>query len=187
MRARLAAGVAAAALAGSVAVAVAVGAGAGSASAYGGSLGQDDFAAARAATAKYHDIRKATGFTELDDAAGIACIDNPAGGMGVHFVDGSRLNSVLDPALPEALVYEPQADGSMKLGALEYVILDSDWAGPGAPEMFGQSFEYQPGPDEANANRFGLPAFWELHLWVWNENPRGMFDDWNPKVSCANG
>ena len=182
MRARLAAGLAAAALVGSVVAAV--GAGAGSAAAAERSTPQDDFAAARAATAKYHDITRATGFDELRDAAGIACIDNPAGGMGVHFVNGSRLNSVLDPALPEALVYEPQADGSMKLGALEYVVLDSDWTGPGAPELFGQSFEYQPGPGEASPNRFGLPAFWELHLWVWNQNPRGMFDDWNPKVTC---
>ena len=90
MRARRAAGLAAAALAGSVVAAV--GAGTGSASAHEGSPRQDAFAAARSATAQYHDIRKATGFTELDDAAGIACIDNPAGGMGVHFVDGSRLN-----------------------------------------------------------------------------------------------
>jgi hypothetical protein len=82
-------------------------------------------------------------------------------------------------------VYEPQADGSMKLGSLEYVILASDREGPVAPELFGQSFEYQPGPGEVNPNRFGLPAFWELHLWVWNENPRGMFDDWNPRVSTA--
>ncbi|GAA2170189.1 hypothetical protein [Pedococcus bigeumensis] len=184
MRARLAAGLAATALTGSVVAAI--GAGAGSASAYDRSPRQDGLAAARAATAKYHDIRKATDFTELDDAAGIACIDNPAGGMGVHLVNGSRLDSVLDPALPEALVYEPQADGSMKLGALEYVILASDWKDPGAPKLFGQSFEYQPGPGEANQNRFGLPAFWELHLWVWNENPRGIFDDWNPKVSCTN-
>ena len=182
MGARLAAGLAAAALAGSLVAAVV--AGVGPASAAEGSTPQDGFAAARAATAKYHDITKATGFDELRDAAGIACIDNPAGGMGVHFVNGSRLNSVLDPALPEALVYEPQADGSMKLGALEYVILDSDWKGPGAPQLFGQSFEYQPGPGEANPNRFGLPAFWELHLWAWNQNPRGMFDDWNPKVTC---
>ena len=152
-----------------------------------GSPRQDDFAAARAATARFHDIRKATGFTELDDAAGIACIDNPAGGMGVHFVNGSRLDTVLDPTLPEALVYEPQADGSMRLGALEYVILAADWKGPGSPQLFGRHFEYQPGPDEANPNRFGLPAFWELHVWAWKKNPRGMFDDWNPRVTCANG
>ena len=79
MRARLAAGLAAAALVGSVVAA----AGAGSAAAAQRPRPQDAFAAARAATAKYHDITRATGFDELRDAAGIACIDNPAGGMGV--------------------------------------------------------------------------------------------------------
>jgi hypothetical protein len=41
-----------------------------------------------------------------------------------------------------------------------------------------------PGQDEANPNRYGLPAFWELHAWVWRHNPNGLFDDWNPRVSC---
>ena len=33
-------------------------------------------------------------------------------------------------------------------------------------------------------NRYGLPAFYELHLWLWKPNSEGMFDDWNPKVVC---
>ena len=24
-------------------------------------------------------------------------------------------------------------------------------------------------------NRFGLPAFYTLHVWAWKENPTGMF------------
>ena len=36
-------------------------------------------------------------------------------------------------------------------------------------------------------NRYGLPPFYELHAWIWKHNPRGMFDDWNPLVSCAVG
>ena len=145
---------------------------------------QKALAEVRQATAHYHDIDKAVGFGELRDAAGIACIDNPAGGMGVHFVNGSRIDGVLDPARPEALVYEPQADGSMKLGAVEYVIFDSAWTGEDPPELFGHSFHYMPGQDEAKPNRYGLPAFWELHAWVWDPNPNGMFADWNPEVTC---
>lgn len=145
---------------------------------------QDVFAAARAATAKYHDISAAVGFGELKDAVGIACIDNPEGGMGIHYVNGSRIDGVLDPAKPEVLVYEPQPDGSMQLGALEYVVFASDWAGEGPPQLYGQDFEYMPGPGEAHPNRYGLPAFWELHAWVWKHNPNGVFDDWNPRVTC---
>ena len=180
MRARTA--VAAAASAGLVAAGVV--AGASTATAADRPARQDVFAAARAATAKYHDISKADGFGELKDAAGIACIDNPAGGMGIHYVNGARIDSVLDPALPEVLVYEPQPDGSMQLGALEYVIFASDWAGEGPPQLYGQDFEYMPGQDEAHPNRYGLPAFWELHTWVWKANPNGMFADWNPRVTC---
>jgi hypothetical protein len=33
-------------------------------------------------------------------------------------------------------------------------------------------------------NRYGLPAFYELHVWAWKTNPSGMFADWNPRVSC---
>jgi hypothetical protein len=158
--------------------------GASAATAADPSPSQDELGAARQATARYHDIGQAVGFGELRDAAGIACIDNAAGGMGVHYVNGSRIDDVLDPAQPEVLVYEPQADGSMRLGAVEYVIFASDWTGEDPPEMFGHSFHYMPGQDEANPNRYGLPAFWELHAWVWTTNPDGMFADWNPRVTC---
>lgn len=160
--------------------------GTGSAAASGDRARQDGFAAVRRATAAFHDLDRATsaGFGRLTDAAGIACIDNPAGGMGVHYVNGARIDGVLDPSHPEVLVYEPQADGSMRLGAVEYVVFAADWQGADPPMLYGQPLEYMPGPGEAHPNRYGLPAFWELHAWVWNSNPHGMFADWNPKVTC---
>jgi hypothetical protein len=33
-------------------------------------------------------------------------------------------------------------------------------------------------------NRFGLPAFYELHVWAWEDNPKGTFADWNTHVTC---
>ena len=30
----------------------------------------------------------------------------------------------------------------------------------------------------------GLPAFYELHVWAWKDNPTGTFADMNPTVSC---
>jgi len=33
-------------------------------------------------------------------------------------------------------------------------------------------------------NRYGLPAFYELHVWAWEHNPVGSFADWNTQVSC---
>lgn len=153
----------------------------------------DDLTAARAATARFHSIHqaKAAGYAELDDAAGIACIDNPAGGMGIHYANGALVGDpALDPTSPEVLVYQPMPDGSLKLVALEYVILESTWRAShpdpsDVPSLYGQDFERLPGPGEAQPqNRYGLPAFYELHLWLWKPNPAGMFDDWNPNVSC---
>jgi hypothetical protein len=50
------------------------------------------------------------------------------------------------------------------------------------PSLFGEPFEAT-GAD----NRYGLPPYYSLHAWIWKNNPSGMFKDWNPKVTCANG
>lgn len=151
--------------------------------------GDDDgTSAARAGTAKYHDVStaKADGFGELKDAAGIACIDKAGvGAMGIHYVSGSRVGDPReDAATPELVIYEPQKDGKLKLVALEWVVLQQAWADAGnstPPSLFGQEFTLVPSP-----NRYGLPPFFELHAWLWKHNPAGMFEDYNPSASCAN-
>ena len=147
-----------------------------------------DLASARAATAGDHQLASAqrAGYSILRDAAGIACIDEPTmGAMGVHYVDGTAVG---DPAVvpdhPEALVYEPTKNGRMQLVALEYVVIKAAWDAlhPDPPSLFGHEFMVTPDP-----NRFGLPAFYSLHAWIWKNNPAGMFAMWNPDVSCAAG
>jgi len=49
----------------------------------------------------------------------------------------------------------------------------------GPPELMGQLFHYFETP-----NRFGLPAFYTLHVWAWKDNPNGAFVNWHPNVSC---
>lgn len=102
----------------------------------------------------------------------------------MHYVNGGLVG---DPAVrartPEALVYEPGPNGRMRLVAVEYVVLQSAWHDAGnasPPSLFGQQFELVTSPD-----RYGLPAFYELHAWIWKHNPSGMFNDWNPRVSCS--
>jgi hypothetical protein len=147
---------------------------------------RDSLGAARSATAKYHRLQSAiaNGYGRLVDAQGIACIDNPGvGGMGIHYVSDALVgDAAVKAATPEALVYEPKKNGRLRLVALEYVVLQSAWdeAHKRPPKLFGRRFELVPA-----GNRYGLPAFYELHAWVWKHNPRGMFDDWNPRVSCA--
>jgi hypothetical protein len=143
-------------------------------------------AAARRATAKFQrvDVAISGKYDLLVDANKIACIDLPgSGAMGIHFVNGDLVG---DPAViagkPEALVYAPQKNGRIKLGALEYVVIKNAWdeTHSSPPSLFGHTFNLTLSP-----NRYGLPAFYSLHAWVWKQNPLGMFAPYNPKVSCA--
>lgn len=149
---------------------------------------RSDLRAARAATAPFRDIAAATsaGYGLFRDANGIACIDKPGvGAMGIHYVNGTLVgDSVIDARTPESLVYEPQENGRLRLVAAEYIVFQAAWDGVHAapPSLFGQPFTLVDA-----GNRYGIPAFYELHAWLWKHNPRGMFDDWNPRVSCNAG
>ncbi|WP_109472567.1 hypothetical protein [Ornithinimicrobium cavernae] len=121
---------------------------------------------------------------QVVDLAGITCIEDPrgTGAMGIHFVDGANLmDGAIDGAAPEALIYEPQPDGSLTLVGAEHLVLAESWDADHqqVPMLHGQKFSLV----EAG-NRYGLPAFYELHVWHERANPNGLFDDWNPTVSC---
>ena len=128
---------------------------------------------AKPATARFHDLDTAiaAGYSfRLPELTGNTCITEPGvGGMGVHQVNTSLLDGTIAATAPEALVYEPRNDGSLKLVALEYVVFQADWKGSSRPELFGKTFDLIPSP-----NRFGLPAFYALHAWLWKPNPSGL-------------
>ncbi len=140
----------------------------------------------RVATAAFHNIADAqdAGYGLLHDVAGLTCIAMPGeGGMGVHFVNGDR---VADPALdirrPEALVYAPDRDGTLRLAALEFIVDKAAWDAHhnARPRLFdGTSFDLTPAP-----NRFGLAPFYSQHAWIWKHNPAGALAMWNPQVHC---
>jgi len=162
----------------------------------GGGSGKDPFNTGdspldkvRYSTAHYFDLDEALedGFGLLTDAEGIACIesDDPAttGTMGIHYVNGDRVaDSKIQLRKPELLIYEPQSDGDMELIAVEYVVFRSAWRQEhphGRPELFGRKFALVKA-----GNRYGIPAFFELHVWAWRHNETGTFHDYNPDVSC---
>jgi hypothetical protein len=144
-------------------------------------LARDPLANVRQATEKFHDVGAAgpAGYEKF-----YLCTDNERLGaaMGQHFADVPK---VLDPTIdaldPEVLVYEPKPGGGYRLVAVEYVVFQESWnalhANP--PQLFGRTFTPVPA-----GNRYGLPDFYELHAWIWKGNPRGVFDDWNPTVTC---
>jgi hypothetical protein len=128
----------------------------------------------RQATAPFHDFDRAV---EAGYAAQITpCWEHRSrGAMGYHYgnpdflFDGGAVN-LLEP---ETLMYEPGPGGQLKLVGLEYIVFIDDWAGVDPPMLLGQAF---------HPHSF-LPIF-KLHIWLWRDNPAGMFADWNPKVSC---
>jgi len=103
--------------------------------------------------------------------------------MGVHFGNATLIgDGELDPERPELLVYEPK-NGQLHLVAVEYLVIaaDRDAKHPTTPpSLLEQLFHYNGSP-----NRYGLPAFYELHVWAWQHNPHGMCTELNPTVSCA--
>ena len=136
----------------------------------------------REVTAQYLDINVPLHNGE-GWVVGTPCVSGPDfGAMGVHLVDPSRLDGLVNVAEPEALIYEPMANGSMRFVGVEYIVLADAWAklhSSGTPALEGNLMNYVPEP-----NRYGLPAFYELHVWAWEHNPKGAFADWNTEVTC---
>jgi hypothetical protein len=134
-------------------------------------LGQ--IAQLRALTAPFHDIeaaREAGWSSRITD-----CMSDPnLGGMGYHYGKNPPFDAVIDPLQPELLLYEPQKNGKLRFVAVEYAVPFDLWKSPNPPQLFGQYFHRN--------EDFGL---WILHVWHFDDNPRGMFRDWNPRVSCA--
>ena len=152
--------------------------------AVGGAVAAGVFDEPKNSTAAFHDVEKAkeAGYTvTVFDKAGLSCIAQPdEGAMGIHLLNPALLDGTIDPDKPELLVYERRNDGSMKLVALEYLIFQS--LSNGRPSLFGKQF------DEIKAdNRYGIPASWALHAWIWKPNPSGMLYAWNPRVDCGSG
>jgi hypothetical protein len=129
-----------------------------------------DIAALRAATAAFHriDVAHAAGF---DAQFPPGCFESDAGAMGFHFLNEANVGT-LSVTRPQLVMYEPQANGSMLLVGVEYIMPGLPTDTP--PRLFGRDFAYN-----------AVFEVWVLHVWAWRHNPAGMFADWNPTVSCA--
>lgn len=125
----------------------------------------------RAVDSRFEDVAvaKAEGYAPIPCASGIT-----GGAMGIHYVNAGYLkNDTIDIAKPQAVMYEPIADGTLKLVAVEYI------TSKGPASLEGHLFNFDSAP-----NRYGLGPFYELHVWAWKHNPTGTFADMNPNVSC---
>ena len=106
-----------------------------------------------------------------------------AGAMGLRYVNMDLVGDPdLDPTRPEIVIYEALPNGRLRLIGADFLVLKDAWDAnhpEGPPQLMGQLFHLFEAP-----NRFGLPAFYTLHVWAWKDNPNGTFVNWHPKVSC---
>jgi hypothetical protein len=134
----------------------------------------------RESTERFRDVTvaEAEGYHLL-----FGCVSGPdSGAMGLHYVNLPLVgDGELDPTRPEIVIYEPTPGGHLRLIGADYLVFADAWdkKGLGTPQLMGQLLHLFESP-----NRFGLPAFYTLHVWAWKDNPTGMFVNWHAKVSC---
>jgi hypothetical protein len=143
-------------------------------------------------------IRDPANMCETADMVGRPAAD---GAMGVHYFRPDLLGVTAPPNprvngtstytdfnMPAVLIYEPQADGSMELVAVENLVFKASWAAAGneePPTFHGRpydSMEDDPATAVDEAHNF-MPHF-DRHVWIFRENPNGVFQPFNPSVSC---
>jgi hypothetical protein len=133
---------------------------------------QRQIARLREVTAPFHNFGAAEAAhwgTQVTD-----CFSDPQqGGMGFHYGNIGLIDSLVDADKPELLLYEPMKNGKLRFVAVEYIVPFNVWTASAPPSLFGLSF-----------HRNEAAGLWILHVWHFQENPRGIFNDWNPRVSC---
>lgn len=128
--------------------------------------------AVHAATSRYHSTTQAT---KAGYAVASPCVSHPTlGTMGFHWVNNSLVDPVFDAQKPEAVLYAPGPDGTLKLVAVEYIVIN---VGQPAPTFDGHPFDVGGTP---------VPVpHWSLHAWVHADNPNGVFTPFNPAITCT--
>jgi hypothetical protein len=133
----------------------------------------------RAALDKYRDPVVAVRDGYLST---VGCVQYPEGGMGVHFLNPGLFGPMPDPMAPQLLLYEPDAQGQLNLVAAEWFIPLATGI-ESRPELFGQRFQ---GPMEGHEPLIPKEVHhYDLHVWLFKENPAGLFNATNPDVSCV--
>ena len=166
-----------------------------------------DLATVRAATDRFRDVNVALAEGYVRDPMNLCdtaeMLGRPAelGVMGVHYarpdllgitappnprVDGTGTHT--DFTRPAILVYEPQADGSLELVAVENLVFIKAWeaaGNTGRPTFMGREYDRMaddPATPVDEAHMF--EPHYDLHVWLYRENPNGLFAQFNPNATC---
>jgi hypothetical protein len=162
----------------------------------------------RVATERFEDVKVALAEGYIRDPGNMCdtadMMGRPAslGAMGVHYfrpdllgisgppnprVEGNGTHT--DFRKPAILIYEPQADGTQKLVAVENLVFAKAWHGAGhakPPRFHGVEYDSMKDDPATRIDEAHLfEPHYDRHVWLYRDNPSGLFSDWNPTVSCA--
>ncbi len=121
----------------------------------------------------------------------VGCVDFPGGGtehgameykpgaMGVHFINMAYVSPKLDSTKPQVLLYEPVGDKLVLAGAEWFVPTE---VAKTPPTVLGHQLM---GPMEGHVPVMPPELHhWDLHVWLFKDNPNGMFSPTNSTVHC---
>jgi hypothetical protein len=127
----------------------------------------------RAATRPFQNIDAAVAAGYTRDVAD-CLVHEHHGAMGYHHVNRGLADAKVDVEHPEILLYERLPNGQYRLNGVEFIVPYRAWPRDSVPPMvMGQRMKH-----EDNLN------IWYTHVWAWNDNPDGLFADFNPNVRC---
>jgi hypothetical protein len=169
---------------------------------------EPSLAEVREATTRFRDVNVALAEGYIRDPFDVCetaeMMGRPAseGAMGVHYFRPDLLGITKPPAprvdgdgthtdfrTPAILIYEPQADGSQQLVAVENLVFAAAWhaAGHAEPPAFHgvryDSMRDDPATPLDEAHMFA--PHYDRHVWIYRDNRNGVFSPFNPDVSCA--
>jgi hypothetical protein len=168
---------------------------------------EPDLTAVRLATERFRDVEVALAEGYIRDPFDLCetadMMGRPAelGAMGVHYFRPDLLGITGPPAprvmgtgihtdflAPAILIYEPQADGTFELVAVENLAFAAAWQAAGRvdpPSFQGVAYDHMvddPATPADEAHMF--EAHYDRHVWLYRDNPNGLFAPFNPNVSC---
>ena len=170
--------------------------------------GEPTLAEVRQATERFRDVNVALAEGYIRDPFDFcdtaAMMGRPAsdGAMGVHYFRPDLLGVTAQPSprvngvgthtdfrTPSILLYEPQADGSLELVAVENLVFAAAWRAAGhtePPTFHGVPYDSMADdPNTAVDEAHMFEPHFDRHVWIYRDNPNGVFAPFNPAVTCV--
>ena len=163
----------------------------------------------RQLTERFRDVKVALAEGYIRDPSNMCetaeMMGRPAalGAMGIHYFRPDLLGITAPPSprvngtgthtdfrTPSILIYEPEADGSLELVAVENLVFAAAWRAAGhadRPTFHGVPYDSMADdPTTAIDEAHNFEPHFDRHVWIYRDNPNGVFTPLNPAVSCVN-